>query len=37
MLEQFKDGRFVRVWPTKKGTFDCKASNYIRLKEDLTG
>jgi hypothetical protein len=37
MLEQFKDGRFVRVWPKKKGTFDCTPSNYIRLKEDLTG
>ena len=37
MLEQFKNGRFVRVWPKKKGTFDCTPSNYIRLKEDLTG
>jgi Periplasmic binding protein len=36
MLEQFTSGRFVRVWP-KKGTFDCTPSNYIRLKEDLTG
>ena len=37
MLEQFTNGKFVRVWPTKKGTFDCTPSNYIRIKQDLTG
>jgi len=37
MLEQFKAGKFVRSWPAKKGTFDCKPANYVILEEDLTG
>jgi hypothetical protein len=36
MLEQYKsNGKFVRVYPTKKGTFDCKKSNAVTFKEDL--
>ncbi len=35
MLEQFKGGKFVRVHPTKAGTFDCKASNSYTFKTDL--
>jgi ABC-type branched-subunit amino acid transport system substrate-binding protein len=35
MLEQWKNGKFVRVWPTKKGTFDCKKSNLYTFQEDL--
>jgi hypothetical protein len=34
---QFKSGKWVRVFPTKKGTFDCKASNGVALKENLLG
>jgi hypothetical protein len=35
MLEQYKSGKFLRVYPTKQGTFDCKASNIYSFKEDL--
>ncbi len=35
MIEQFKSGKFVRIYPTKQGTFDCKASNIYTFKEDL--
>lgn len=35
MLEQFKSGKFVRTYPTKQGTFDCKASNIYTFKDDL--
>ncbi len=37
MIEQFKGGKFVRVYPTKQGTFDCKASNSYTFKTDLNG
>jgi len=37
MLEQFKAGKFVRSWPAKKATFDCKPANHVILEEDLTG
>jgi hypothetical protein len=36
MIEQFKSGKFVRTYPTKQGTFDCKASNVYTFKEDLS-
>ena len=29
LMVQFKGGKWVRQYPTKKGTFDCKASNAI--------
>jgi hypothetical protein len=32
---QAKNGKFVRVAPTKPGTFDCKARNVIHTKLDL--
>jgi hypothetical protein len=35
MLDQFKSGKFVRVYPTKKGTFDCNKSNIYTFQEDL--
>ena len=34
---QFKNGKWVRQYPTKKGTFDCKASNGITLQANLLG
>ena len=37
MIEQYKSGKFVRVYPTKEGTFDCKASNIYTFKQDLNG
>ena len=35
MLDQYKGGKFVRVYPTKKGTFDCNKSNVYTFQEDL--
>ena len=35
MLDQFKSGKFVRIYPTKKGTFDCNTSNIYTFQEDL--
>ncbi len=35
MMVQFKSGKWVRQYPTKKGTFDCKASNAIEIKANL--
>ena len=37
MLEQWKGGKFVRVYPTKKGTFDCKKSNSVSFQGDFLG
>jgi hypothetical protein len=34
VLTQVKKGKFVRVWPEKKGTFDCKNELY-EIKLDL--
>jgi ABC-type branched-subunit amino acid transport system substrate-binding protein len=36
-LLQVKDGKFVRVFPTKKATFNCDAKNLVTLKLDLLG
>ena len=33
----FKSGTFKRVYPKKKGTFDCKPSNHIEVKADFIG
>jgi len=30
-------GKFVRVYPTKKGTFDCTKSNVYTFKTNLNG
>jgi hypothetical protein len=35
LVMQVKNGQFTRVYPTKPGTFDCKASNNITEKADL--
>ena len=35
VLEQVQKGKFVRVWPKKKGTFDCTKSNHVQVKADL--
>ncbi len=35
LVMQVKNGQFTRVYPTKPGTFDCKASNRITEKADL--
>ena len=35
-LLQVKDGKFVRVFPTKKGTFDCDPKNLYTIKDDLS-
>jgi len=34
---QFKSGKWVRQYPTKKGTFDCTKSNSIDIKTNLNG
>jgi ABC-type branched-subunit amino acid transport system substrate-binding protein len=35
VLTQVQNGKFVRVWPKKAGTFDCKKSNHVTVKADL--
>jgi hypothetical protein len=35
VLNQVKDGKFVRVDPKKPGTFDCKSRNLVKPKLDL--
>ena len=35
VLTQVKNGKFVRVTPSKKGTFNCKSQNYSTVKLDL--
>jgi hypothetical protein len=37
VLTQVKGGKFVRVTPTKTGTFDCGPRNVSTTKLDLTG
>jgi ABC-type branched-subunit amino acid transport system substrate-binding protein len=37
VLIQVKNAKFVRVHPEKKGTFDCKKSNYVTMQADLLG
>ena len=36
-LVQLKSGKFVRVAPAKKGTFNCNKSNAVQVKADLIG
>jgi ABC-type branched-subunit amino acid transport system substrate-binding protein len=36
MVVQWENGKFNRVYPTKKGTFDCTASNRYTFQADLT-
>jgi ABC-type branched-subunit amino acid transport system substrate-binding protein len=35
MVVKFTNGKWVRQYPTKKGTFDCKASNATQVKANL--
>ena len=35
MLDQYKNGKFIRVWPKKAGTFDCKSSNAVTFQQDI--
>ena len=37
MMVQFKNGKWVRQYPSKKGTFDCKASNLVSIDANLLG
>jgi hypothetical protein len=37
LLTQFTDDKFVRVWPSKKGTFDCSPKNYVKFQADYLG
>jgi len=35
LMVKFLDGKWVRQYPKKKGTFDCKASNAVEIKANL--
>jgi len=35
VLTQVKNGEFERVYPKKKGTFDCNKKNLVTLELDL--
>jgi len=37
VMVRFKSGKWVRQYPTKKGTFDCKSSNTATIKANLLG
>jgi hypothetical protein len=37
LLEQYENKKFVRIFPKKAGTFDCTASNRVKIKADLIG
>jgi hypothetical protein len=37
VIVQLKNGNFTRVYPKKKGTFDCKPSNLVKIQADLIG
>jgi len=37
MLAQWKDGKYTRVHPTKKATFDCKKSNRVTFPAPASG
>jgi hypothetical protein len=37
VMVQFKSGKWVRQYPTKKGTFDCKPSNGTSIQANLLG
>jgi ABC-type branched-subunit amino acid transport system substrate-binding protein len=36
MVVQWNNGKFIRIYPTKKGTFDCTTSNRYTFSADLT-
>ena len=35
VMLQIENGKYVRDYPKKKGTFDCKPSNRVLIKQDL--
>jgi ABC-type branched-subunit amino acid transport system substrate-binding protein len=37
VVVRFVNGKWVRQYPTKMGTFDCKPSNLATIKANLTG
>jgi ABC-type branched-subunit amino acid transport system substrate-binding protein len=37
LLLEWNDGKYARVHPTKKGTFDCTKSNYTTVKGTSSG
>jgi len=37
LLTQFTNNKFVRVWPSKAGTFDCTPSNAVTYQADFLG
>jgi hypothetical protein len=37
LFEQYKDRKFVRIFPKKAGTFDCTPSNRVKIQADLIG
>ncbi len=37
LMEQFTNDTFKRLYPKRAGTFDCKASNNVKVKDDLIG
>ncbi len=37
MITQLQKGKFVRLSPSKKGTFNCNKSNAVQIKADLIG
>lgn len=37
LLTQFTNDKFVRVWPSKQGTFDCSPTNYLTFQADYLG
>jgi ABC-type branched-subunit amino acid transport system substrate-binding protein len=36
VMTQIKDGKFVRTYPKKSGTFDCNKKNLVDIKMDLS-
>jgi len=37
MIEQYNSGKFIRIYPKTKGTFDCNKSNAVTFQDDLVG
>ena len=37
LILEWNDGKYTRVHPTKKGTFDCTKSNYTTVKASSAG
>jgi hypothetical protein len=35
LLMQLRNGKWTRIWPSKKGTFDCTKSNYVEIHADF--